>query len=219
MHELPTIPGDADGLAASINERSQVVGVSTDCNFSVVHAVLWERGTVADLGNLGGSSHNFARSINNLGQIVGESSVSDETGAVHAFLWTDGVMMDLGTVGGDSSSEAWSNNDKGQVTGISCSGSMCRAFLWEKGVMTDLNELVSPDSGLELINATAINARGQIAGLAFRPSTGELCAFLATPTHGGLAGESATGAAGRKASPVPKIVLPEHILEMLQLGR
>jgi len=87
-HQLPTIPGDPDGWALSINERGQVVGVSTDCNFSAFHAVLWQEGAVIDLGNLGGSTGNIARSINNHGQIVGQSSVSDDTGVTHAFLWT-----------------------------------------------------------------------------------------------------------------------------------
>ena len=124
-------------------------------------------------------------------------------------------MVDLGTLPGDFLSNAWSINNKGQVTGISCdvTGSSCRAFLWENGVMTDLNDLVANDSQLVLINASDINARGQIAGLAFQPSTGQLPAFLATPRHGEVTGESATDSQPRARRTV---VLPANVRKMLR---
>src|SRR5262249_26571588 len=161
-HELPTISGDPDGWAVFINARGQVLGVSTDCKFSAFHGVLWEEESVTDLGNLGGATQNVARSINSRRQIVGQSGVSDDTGAFHAFIWEDGAMKDLGTVPGDFFSDAESINNKGQVSGISCDETsfVCRAFLWEKGVMSDLNALIPVDSPLVLINANQINARG-----------------------------------------------------------
>ncbi len=54
-------------------------------------AFLWRNGRMTDLGNLGVTSHAF--SINNHGQIVGNSRVDDTT--IHAFLWEDGEMVDL----------------------------------------------------------------------------------------------------------------------------
>jgi uncharacterized membrane protein len=45
------------------------------------------------------------------------------------------------------------------------------AFLWEHGVLTDLNTLIPANSDLQLIAAYGINARGQIAALAFEFST------------------------------------------------
>jgi probable HAF family extracellular repeat protein len=214
-HELPTIPGDPDGWPAVINARGQVVGVSTDCKFSAFHAVLWEEGTVKDLGNLGAESSNVARSVNDRGQVVGQSGVSDATGAFHAFFWQDGMMRDLGTLPGDFLSNAWSINNKGQVTGISCdvTGSICRAFLWENGIMSDLNDLIASESPLVLINASQINARGQIAGLALEMSSGELHPFLATPRHSEVTSEVATNAV---RGPRPSVVLPANVRKMLR---
>ena len=53
--------------------------------------------------------------------------------------------------------------------------------------MTDLNTLV-PGGGVSmfLIEATAINSRGQFAVFAFDANTGHFGAFLATPRNGGL---------------------------------
>ncbi|MFN2510485.1 MAG: hypothetical protein ABR568_03455 [Pyrinomonadaceae bacterium] len=54
-----------------------------------------------DLGTLGGS-YSLAFSINNLGEVVGESETgetdADGNPVVHAFLYQRGVMRDLGTL-------------------------------------------------------------------------------------------------------------------------
>ena len=63
IHELPTYPGDPNGAAFSINDSGQAVGISGPCsafnpNLGLYlvdsHALLWQDGTVTDLGNLGG---------------------------------------------------------------------------------------------------------------------------------------------------------------------
>ena len=48
---LPMLPGDVAGVAASINERREVVGYSNDLN-GAVHPSLWIRGTVTNLNDL-----------------------------------------------------------------------------------------------------------------------------------------------------------------------
>ena len=59
-----------------------------------------------------------------------------------------------------------------------------RAFLWQNGVITDLNTLISGASPSFLLQASAINSRGEIVG--FGPTgTGDVHAFLATPKHEG----------------------------------
>jgi probable HAF family extracellular repeat protein len=121
------------------------------------------------------------------------------------------MMTDLGTIPGDFVSGAGMINSKDQVVGFSCDVNFnCRAFLWQKGVMTGLNDLIPPGSPLFTINASNINARGQIAGLALQTSTGEFHAFLATPIHGEVAGENARGHRGGK------VVLPANVRKMLR---
>ncbi len=217
VQELPTLPGDPDGQANAINDNGQVVGVSGDCEFDQGpgrrHAVLWQGGSVTDLGNLGGTMNNLPTDINNQGQVVGLSDLPGDTTA-HAFLWQNGVMADLGTLPGDVASGADSINSKNQVTGGSSDASgNGRAFLWQSGVMTDLNTLIPAGSPLFLLEATSINSRGAIAGIALQISTGEGHAFLATPTNGEAANESTTPVA---QGPSRKVVLPENVRKLLR---
>jgi probable HAF family extracellular repeat protein len=215
VQELPTFPGDPDGFAATINDRGQIAGVSGSCT-TPFHALLWQNGTVTDLGSLGGTV-NFADDINNQGQVAGFSNLPGDA-TNHAFLWQNGVMTDLGTLPGDVSSSGDGINSKGQVVGgsfdIDGNG---RAFLWQNGAMTDLNTLIPADSPLFLIEATGtINSRGEIAGFALQINTGEVHAFLATPTNGDVASESATIAARGEISKGSKVVLSENVRQMLR---
>jgi uncharacterized membrane protein len=61
------------GLAYSINDAGQAVGVSDIGGFAV--ATEWSGGSVIDLGGLPGSTSSEALSINNTGQMVGISFV------------------------------------------------------------------------------------------------------------------------------------------------
>jgi probable HAF family extracellular repeat protein len=192
IQELPVFPGDSTAAAIAINDRGQVVGASGICGVPDslalgVHVVLWQNGSVTDLGSFGGVMNNAGLAINNEGQVVGISDLPGDT-TTHAFLWQQGVMTDLGTLPGDALSIANDINAKGQVVGISCDVNFnCRAFLWENGLMTDLNALISPDSPLYLTYGGGINDRGEIAGQAFDPNTGDTPAFLAIPVAGSSA--------------------------------
>jgi probable HAF family extracellular repeat protein len=191
IQELPPLPGDTSTAATAINNKGQVVGISGTCDqavgrYTAAHIVLWEKGTVTDLGNLGAPWWNTAMAINQRGDVVGFAGVPGgdaDNPILHAFLWTrrDGIQ-DLGTLPGDVTSQANGMNDRGQVVGTSCDAAgNCRAFLWEDGVMTDLNTLVAPGYTGILTTAQDINARGEITGRAFDPVTGGRPAFLATP--------------------------------------
>ncbi len=217
IQELPTFPGDPDAYADGINDDGQAVGGSGNCtNFASSHALLWQESTPTDLGNLGGTMNNVAQDINSQAQVVGGSDLPGDTTS-HAFLWQNGTMTDLGTLPGDVSSFAQGINNKGQVVGASCdiSGN-CRGFLWQNGVMTDLNTLIPADSALHPVIAFQINARGQISGLGVQVSTGELHAFLATPTPGDAASGGATPAARGEIRESPKVALPESVRKLLQ---
>lgn len=193
IQELPPLPGDTSGAATAINNRGQVIGISGTCDqavgrFTAAHAVLWDKGRVIDLGNLGAMMWNTPMAINQRGDVVGFASLpgdDPDSPALRAFLWTrrDGIQ-DLGTLPGDVSSEAHGINDRGQVVGVSCDADGgCRAVLWEDGVIKDLNTLGAPGYAGILTTAQDINDRGVITGRAFDPETGERPTFVATPVR------------------------------------
>jgi probable HAF family extracellular repeat protein len=192
--KLSTHSGDPDGVAAAINDLGQVVGASGSCgSFNTnsglylveKHALLWEGGTMIDLGNLGGDgngSGNHACAINNLGQVAGHSDLAGDA-TFHGFLWTwQSGMQDLGTLPGDVASLAIGIGDQGLLVGGSLDSNFdVRAMVYENGAMSDLNTLVSANPGkLYLLLAYSINAANQIVGFG-ATSDGTLHGFLATP--------------------------------------
>ena len=204
--ELPTMPGDPDGIVFSINDKGQAVGGSGSCAaFQLsgdltylysLHATLWQNGTVTDLGNLGGvapGGGNTAIFINNRGQAIGTSGTGD--GSLHAFLWSKATgIRDLGTVADDIASVGLGLNDGGDSVGISFDANFNpRAFLRrDGGVMVDLNTLIPADSSLFLFDACSINSSGEIIGIAV-DSNGEAHGYLATPAGGGASDLSVAG--------------------------
>lgn len=191
---LKTFPGDADGMAASINDNGQIVGATGSCapfdpnsGLSLLekHAMLWQEGMAIDLGNLGGDGGfggHHACSINNQGQVAGHSDLTGDS-TFHTFLWTwETGMKDLGTLPGDFASTAISINDRGAISGTSMDSNFNpRAFVWENGTMTDLNAAASSNpQKLYLLAAYSINARGEIVGIAVN-AAGDPHGFLAVP--------------------------------------
>jgi probable HAF family extracellular repeat protein len=192
IRELKPLPGDSVGVAIWINDNSQAVGASGNCADTVPppfaigrHAVLWDASGVAhDLGNLGGNRGGIGLAINNLGQVVGASSKTNDSTlnlGTNGFLWTrDRGIQDLGTLPGDTGSGAVMINDAGDIVGLSLdAGANSRAVLWHGGVIHDLNDLAL-SSHLFLLFATAINSSGEICGFGVTEK-GDLHAFLATP--------------------------------------
>ncbi len=230
IHELPTFGGDSDGVAQEINDNGQVVGGSGTCaafnanflyNLVPVHALLWEKGIVTDLGNLGGETGqaggNIAYDVNSQGQVVGNSDLPGDT-TFHAFLWTrSNGMRDLGTISGDVASVSISINDAASVVGASLDANFNpRAFLWKEGAMIDLNTLVANDTPLYLLTACSINSRGEITGLGLT-SNGEIHTYLARPTHLVATGESTS-----QAAISPRVLSDDArklLLQQLRFGR
>lgn len=82
---------------------------------------------ITDLGTLGGRS-SWAYSINNVGQVVGESRRAGSE-AQHGFLWQDGVMTDL-DAGNGRASYARAINNLGDVVGFYEKNGYLRAGVW-----------------------------------------------------------------------------------------
>jgi len=158
--------GGRTSVAYGINNAGQAVGWAETVDNSdpqdpvyYSHAFLWQNGAMQDLGTLGWEQSQ-AYGINDAGQVVGQSEVSNDIG--HAFLWQNGSMQDLGTLGGQYSL-AYAVNNTGQVVGSSyLSNNDTHAFLWQNGAMQDLGTL----GGL-ISNAYDINDAGQVVGTSY----------------------------------------------------
>jgi probable HAF family extracellular repeat protein len=186
--DLGTLEGGYESLASDINNGGQVVGASQNAipdpfGYGGVQtrAVLWQNGTMQDLGTLGTGNDAIAPFVNARGQVAGwsytNSTANPVTGAPtqDPYLWHDGKMLDLGTLGGTLGAPNALNN-RGQVVGISMvAGDLSgHPFLWTNpGPMQDLGTF-GGSSGV----AAWINDAGEIVGWAYLAGDQVFHAFL-----------------------------------------
>jgi len=174
--------GGPDAVAYYLNGAGQVAGVSYTNNTPnattgnpTQDPFLWTRGTMVDLGGLGGT-YGAVAGLNHRGEVAGFSNLAgDQT--YHPFLWAAGTMTDLGTLGGDSGF-AYALGSTGDVVGQAqtAGNAANHAFLWAAGTMTDLGTLASDPTGTS--EAYAVNSKGQVVGYANIDGTPAASAFL-----------------------------------------
>jgi probable HAF family extracellular repeat protein len=161
--------------ATSINDTGDVVGwaefTQLEYGPGPRHAFLWNGATMKDLGSLQGSGGtSVANDINDLGEIVGQSSTA--SGATRGFLWRNGAMTELRPFADDTDSEALAINNDGDVIGLSyqraCSTCQRRAVIWRNGVAADLNAAIPPSSDWVLTEAVDIDNEGRVIGRGLR---------------------------------------------------
>jgi probable HAF family extracellular repeat protein len=94
--------GGPDAFAGFVNERGQIIGYSYT-NFipnpatgvPAIHPFLWDKGTMTDLGTLGGTSAT-PTGLNNKGCVIGQSDLDGDE-ISDPFLWKNGMLIDLFT--------------------------------------------------------------------------------------------------------------------------
>lgn len=82
--------------------------------------------------------------------------------------------------------------------------------------MTDLNTLIPAGSSWFLVEAVSINSAGEIVGAAVNLTTGELHAFLATPTESGAGSGGEAFALQRGNVARPTFMLPDHVRKLIR---
>lgn len=163
-----------DGLqsANDINNFGQIAGMSTSSSGGEYHAVIWDGGTVTDLGS------GEAYAINDSGVVVGARYIKGATGldAWHATQWNGTTTTEL-TALGERDSYAKAINNSGQAAGWSVTSSAytTHAVAWNGTSPTDLAPFPDKRS-----SANAINDSGQIAGYSSSYDGGQQAATVWT---------------------------------------
>jgi probable HAF family extracellular repeat protein len=113
--------GSPGALAVAINDQGQIIGQGVNADGAVLGALWQNPSTVTSLGLLPGDATSFAEGINNQGQVVGSTQLSNGDWS-HAFIWQNNVMTDLNTLFPASSNlyatMANSINEHGQISGM-----------------------------------------------------------------------------------------------------
>jgi probable HAF family extracellular repeat protein len=135
------------------------------------------------LGSLAGPTGiSLAQAINDMGQISGQSTHSGSN--FRAFLWdpdspngASGTMTNLGTLPPASGAYSRANGigDTGVVVGTSSSSTGQRGFVWTPSTPNDTTgsmSVLGPTGTLVTSQAMAINASGEIVGVADGPGPG-----------------------------------------------
>jgi len=133
--------------------REKNVTASTPAEFEVV-----------DLGPFD-NNRNDMLAMNDVGQCTGVSS-NPGSGRIEAFLQENGARKMLGTLGG-SFSVGRDINNRGEVVGGSLTqgDESFHGFIYRENVLCDLNDFLDPQAGWEVIQALAINNRGEVLGI------------------------------------------------------
>lgn len=148
-----------------MNNAGQIAGNYKDAS-GFDRGFIWNRYEgYNDIGSLGGSVTRV-HDMNDLGQIVGEStcekiSLVDGHHEQHAFLWQNGSMIDLGSLSGDlglpgDKSKATGINNQGQIIGTSNrplahKGKLLRTtekpVIWINGIIECIDDTLPPQYG------------------------------------------------------------------------
>jgi uncharacterized membrane protein len=166
------------------NNRGQVAAYSSNVpenpnGFVGDTAFLWSGpGQMQLLPSLLGATDTIATSINERGQISGDSGAV-AYGIAHGVMWDQWGVHDLGMLPGDAGSDATMINNAGEIAGQSYASvdyiSTTRAVAWDTS--GQIHPLVSVPSWTYSV-ALAINDAGQLCGQAGPDETGEYPAVL-----------------------------------------
>jgi probable HAF family extracellular repeat protein len=198
LTDMGALPGGASSAAIWISANGLVAGLSenggTDplyAGLPEVHAVLWQQGTITDLGTLPeGGYQSEANAVNSSGQVVGAAlnTIPDANSMqpgifwlwggitplyqyqTRAFLWDQQHgMQDLGTLPGGTDAQALLINERGQVMGYSYTASTQSGACYPLATSSFLWDKEKGMTDLGAFGGTctvafALNNKGQVVG-------------------------------------------------------
>jgi len=183
VQRLEGLPGETDTFhAVAIDEHGDIAGnTRMDGGF---RALLWQDGTVMNLGVTAGANASFATDLNCRGAVVGSVSIG---GVSHAMRWRNGRMTRLPHLPGETASDAQSINNLGMIVGgttITQPQFRDTATVWIRNQPVELDSLVSADDPLRafvhLSSGQEINDRGDIVAVGVDSRTNNRIVYFMT---------------------------------------
>ena len=166
LFDLPGIGGGHHSKALGINDHHVVVGFAMTGFSADANPVVWENQQVRVLPKLAGQNA-LAIRVNNHGLVMGTGE--DASANQNLITWDlrQGGAMTLAMPG----HRGFDLNNRGAIVGATWPDG--RGFLLDDGVKTMLAELPAVrDAGFISFTPFAINDRGWIVGVGFRPQDG-----------------------------------------------
>lgn len=154
-----------------INNNGLVTGWMGTSLGTDARAFIWDDGKVTELPPIPGGFTSKGNRINTRRQlaITGKFDNDHPLGFISGgFLWEKGRWTDLGMLPGYDSMALTGLNDAGQIVGwsrdIQNGEHPDTGFMWQGGMMTNLNDLIPPESQLQIKRS-----RGSMATVRFPP--------------------------------------------------
>lgn len=162
LTDLGVLPGDTVSAGLALNASGQVTGYGyylKTTTTPIYSAFLYSGGVIQSIGSSSSGAYITGNSINDSGQIVGESNSG-------AFLYSGGTLQNMNSLPGIAGSgwtlnSAAGINNGGQIVGTAInSAGTAQAFLYSAETLLELPVLPNQTSSV----AVAVNASGQVAG-------------------------------------------------------
>ena len=150
--------------AADVNAMGQVVGFSMTAD-GFLHAFVWDRGVMTDLGTLSVGESSYATAINDSGWVVGFSQISRSRNS-HAFLWRKGVGMEDSGRSAATRVSRRTSTTPGWWSGCCSTVRVPRGFVWTAAAGM---RALSGGDPFSLATGTASGTNGPVAGSAGLP--------------------------------------------------
>lgn len=161
--------------SGALNANDEVAGSAAS------KAAFWKPTGIVDAGLLTGYDTAIGTALSDDESLAGVAYNAGETARV-GFLYRSGSMVQIPSLQGDTMLIPTGVNALGQVVGNSIADASSRGFLYSNGTTVPLTSLIPSNLGWQIVQASAINNKGQIVGTGIL--NGSQHAIMLTPRAG-----------------------------------